>query len=62
MGASLKNLPQIEMSIVIFGILEPLRVKSLPYSEERESTRPLGVDVFLTDMLKYQGILPSLMD
>jgi len=36
-GAGLKNLPQIEMSIVIFGILEPLRVKRLPsYSEERE--------------------------
>lgn len=35
-GAGLKNLAQIEMSIVIFGILEPLRVKGSFPSEERE--------------------------
>ncbi len=36
-GAGLKNLAQIEMSIVIFGILEPLRVKgSFLVRRERE--------------------------
>ncbi len=39
MGAGLKNIAQIEMSIVIFGILEPLRVKGSFPREERERER-----------------------